>query len=131
MKLPRLLVVGLKSSLSVDPDDALEPFTPNGAGERLWRMVSDVVPVTKEDYFFKIDFTNVSHGASRVLKHIGKRPVVVLGREAWNVLGLERSAPFFSRRCGVYLIPHPSGRTRLYNSPKTRARAGKLIAGLM
>jgi hypothetical protein len=65
---------------------------------------------------------NVSNGVSGDL---GDR-VAVLGREAWVALGLPRTTGFFGRvkRSGVtyILLPHPSGRSLLYNSPRVRAR---------
>ena len=128
-----LLIVGLKNPLDSSPEAALEPFTPNGAGERLWKMVDAVRPIEKVAYFDKIDFVNIASNVDRVKKMVlmDRRRAVVLGREAWSLLGLESKVNFFTRRGSAYLIPHPSGRTLSYNSAKTRRRAGMLIAGLM
>ena len=129
----RLLIVGLKNPLDSSPEAALEPFTPNGAGERLWKMVDAIKPMEKDSYFDKIDFVNVTRDVARVKAMIivDKRRAVVLGREAWALLGFEPKVNFFTRRGSAYLIPHPSGRTLSYNSAKTRRRAGMLIVGLM
>jgi hypothetical protein len=59
--------------------------------------------------------------------------VVVLGKSAWRALGLPRS-PFFSEivtgAATFHLVPHPSGRCRVYNALATRRATGRLLRRL-
>jgi len=128
----RLLIVGLRSEVSDDPRLALEPYTPNGTGERLWKMVNDVTKVSKDRYFMGIDFINVEQAPSleEVKEMAATRSTIVLGRSAWRALGFPRGAEFYSRHGSAHLVPHPSGRTRNYNSRRHRLRTGRLVARL-
>jgi hypothetical protein len=55
----------------------------------------------------------------------------VLGREAWVGLGLPGDHEFWASvrrgRATYTLLPHPSGRCRIYNIEKNRARLRRII----
>ena len=102
---------------------ALEPFS--GSGLRLLRLSG----MSMEDYCARFDRANASD-----LPDLAGRRVVVLGRGAWQRLGL-RPASWFSThqsadRARLTLVPHPSGRCRLYNDPATRERVRALLQSL-
>jgi hypothetical protein len=128
----KLLVVGLENNKSDDPAYAMEPYTPNGAGERLWRMVNDVKSISREEYFRKIDFVNVKNAGPAAVRAMMKgRRVVVCGHLTWAILGLPRSSFWIDHvRAEAWLVPHPSGLTREYNQTENRLKTGRLIARL-
>jgi len=129
------LIVGLVNEKSWKPLDALEPYTPNGAGERLWQMLYDVTGATKEEYLDRFDRANVFESKTRSWRDVSSlvrtmmedREVVVLGRHAWMLLGLNKCA-WFDKTGKCWLIPHPSGRCRMYNTSSNRDRAGRILA---
>ena len=62
--------------------------------------------------------------AARRLRPAIDLPALVLGRDAWRALGLPGDAGFFEMRDGFVLLPHPSGRNRMFNDPE---RSGVLL----
>jgi len=59
--------------------------------------------------------------------------VIVMGREAWSCLGLPRLAFYrtvATPRAELLLVPHPSGRNRMYNARSERIRAAHAMRGL-
>jgi len=56
--------------------------------------------------------------------------VIVLGKETWRALGLPR-VNFFERvqteLAEFVLLPHPSGRNLIYNYPRNRERARRIL----
>jgi len=66
-------------------------------------------------------------GADAIVRTVdGRWPIVVLGRRAATALGIPRDREFLSvswigTRCLV-LLPHPSGRCRLWNDPGFRTQ---------
>lgn len=102
---------------------ALEPFS--GSGLRLLRLSG--LPL--DEYQARFDRANACD-----LPDLAGRRVVVLGRGAWQRLGL-KPAPWFSshtRPCGaeLTLVPHPSGRCRVYNDPAVRDKVRALLMSL-
>jgi hypothetical protein len=127
----RLIIVGWDNEKSWQLEDALEPYTPNGAGERLYKMVNSVVPIDKATYMFRIDCVNVRRiGVGRVRELMCGRPAVVLGVETWYTLFRGRGRFWITCKEGAYVVPHPSGRNRIYNSEASRLRTGRLVARL-
>ena len=122
------MLVGWNNPLTSDPAMALEPHTPNGAGERLWRMVNDECTISRDEYSRSIDFRNVL-GHSDLLEEMKGRTVVVLGTAAWQALGLKRQEMYTSLG-NWHLVPHPSGRNLMYNVKLNKIRTGRLIARL-
>lgn len=60
-----------------------------------------------------------------------KRIVIVLGKQVWNAL-MNPTAEFFERvvegEATFVLLPHPSGKNLLLNSPKVRRKFTKALA---
>jgi len=142
----KAVIVGLFNPKSQDPAYAMEPFTPNGSGERLWKMLSEVVPVTKQDYVGHFEMINVidtdkvtwedveyfEARAIEIERRVESRPAAVLGIMAWTSLRVERSpirkTDWFGHYKNWWLLPHPSGLCRVYNDPVMRRRAGEALA---
>jgi hypothetical protein len=125
----------LKNEISDDPDDALEPYTPNGSGERLYKMVNEQVPITKHEYCKRINFVNLMGTGGRssavVKKFIAEsRATVVCGLEPWKLLELPKTHFWVENANRTYLVPHPSGKNQVYNSDVARRRTGQLIVRL-
>jgi hypothetical protein len=130
-----VLLVGLRNEISKDPEDALEPYTPNGSGERLYNMLAEQVPITKHEYCRRFTFVNLlgTGGKSPTLvKRLAaeSKAAVVLGLEAWRILELPKSHFWVENDVRTYLIPHPSGKNQVYNSEIARRRTGLLLARL-
>ena len=137
----RCVIIGAANHLSYRDKDALEPYTPSGAGERLWDMVNLVHSVSKRDYVKAFTFVNlVPRGRWDAVKarelgpamidFVGSRHALVLGRDVWKALGFS-PVRWFSRvtlMSSWTLLPHPSGRNRLYNEELMRRRVGKILA---
>lgn len=139
----RACIVGLHNRVSNRDEDALEPYTPNGSGERLWKMINAVCGCTKEQYLEAFSLLNLRVGtpplvqlmAKEVREIVGSQPAAVLGAEAWMLLGLEkdktmRRTDWFENRDNWYLLPHPSGLCRVYNSKEMKLRAGELLCDI-
>ena len=124
----KALIIGLVNDKSDDPGDAMEPFTPNGSGERLWRAVNLVTKASRKEYVARFDFVNVT-GNLTIHSMMKNRNVIVLGREAWKMLGLPFTE-WFGNVNSVYLIPHPSGKSHAFNDENVRIRVGKLLSKL-
>ncbi len=133
----KILIVGEDNPHSADPRYALYPHPPGCAGHRLCR---DVLGYEfRADYLKEFDRTNLCSGTwstteARVraldLLESG-RPMVLLGAKVARAFGLE-FAPF-SVACGAALmavLPHPSGRCRVWNEPGSFARARATVATL-
>jgi hypothetical protein len=130
-----VLIVGLRNEISKDPDDALEPYTPNGSGERLYEMVREQVPITKHEYCNRFIFVNLlgTGGKSPTLvKRLTaeSKATVVCGLDAWRLLEMPKSHFWIENDIRTYLIPHPSGKNQVYNSDIARRRTGLLLARL-
>jgi hypothetical protein len=72
----------------------------------------------------------LDHKNGRLLSQKVSGRVAVFGTEAWRALGLPPRAFWESHhteRAAFYLLPHPSGRCRLYNASANRARLRRLF----
>jgi len=69
------------------------------------------------------DLARAKRGAA-VLRGRLTLPALVLGRDAWRALRLPGDTEFFEMRDGFVLLPHPSGRNRVWND---RERSGVLL----
>jgi hypothetical protein len=128
---PKILVVGWSNDKSSDPVDAMEPFTANGSGERLYDIVCCTKSIPVEKYLKAFDFVNVAQtGAEKVKEMMQGRTSVVLGTEAWYALKLRRASFWVDCRDGAWLVPHPSGKNRIYNASQAREKTGKLLRRL-
>jgi len=134
------VILGMCNPISSDPGDALEPHTANGAGERLWKILCEVHPVSREEYVARFDLMNIVQRrdwstieaktrATEIRSAVAWRPTVILGRQVWSALGLHHTA-WFGKIGHWWLAPHPSGRNPLYNDPEIRQKTGELLATL-
>ncbi len=133
---PRILLVGEDNPHSLDPRHALYPHPPGCAGDRLCHRILDE---HRGSYLEKYDRTNLCSGAwstteARVraldLLESG-RPMVLLGARVARAFGLDFLP--FSVACGASLmavLPHPSGRCRLWNDVGSYARARATVEQL-
>jgi hypothetical protein len=144
----KAVIVGIFNPKSQDPKDAMEPFTKNGSGERLWKMLCEVHRITREEYretFLglnvvdrdpkEVDWSDLgylSRRRKRIYDVVGSRSTAVLGITAWSALQVEdspiRKVDWFGRKNNWWLFPHPSGLCRVYNDPAMRRRAGETLA---
>lgn len=132
----KLLIIGFENEKSDDKRDAMEPYTPNGSGDRLYQMVNAVKKISKEDYCKKIDFINVAgaggmglEAAKEMMKK--SKDTVVVGLDAWYAMKMYRVTAFWDKRDGAYLVPHTSGKNYLYNLEEACRKTGHLIWRLM
>ena len=137
------VIIGMHNAKSDDPKDAMEPDTFNGAGERLWRMISDVCGCTKQDYLTRFELMNVLNqkewvvadakiAAGMLRFRLGKRHCFVLGKEAWAALNLPGNVGWFKTErsytgAKYTLLPHPSGKNLMYNDAKIRVKVGQML----
>jgi hypothetical protein len=117
---------------------ALYPWPPGCAGDRLWKMVG----ISKQQWLTRFDRTNVfdapqaakkggaefpmAEARRRVLvmaPHLVERNVVLVGMRVAEAFGAGKGL-FFWREVKVGMVtlnvsvmPHPSGRNRMLNSP--------------
>jgi hypothetical protein len=126
------LIIGFKNELSEDPADAMEPWTPNGAGERLYMMVNSCKRMSKNTFMEKVEFVNAAQLGEKATRRLMRdRPSIVLGLDAWNLLKLKRASFWIDCRSGAWLVPHPSGRNMIYNSVEARKATGRLILRML
>jgi hypothetical protein len=119
-------IVGHEQNPRKERGVALSPDDPGSAGQRLFEM-SGLSAFTYLNAFVRVNVED------RPLIPSGAR-VIVLGREAWNLLGLIlmkvnwfETVDLPVSRMRLTLIPHPSGLCRLYNDPANRERVRKLF----
>jgi hypothetical protein len=118
-------IVGIDNPHSNDPDKALEPTAPgSSAGGRLFAM-SDM---SLEDYLEAFRRVNV---IDRPFQFSRGDVVVVLGLRPWTKLRLPLVANWFGELdwfdIKYVLVPHPSGRSLIYNDPENRERLRELL----
>jgi hypothetical protein len=66
--------------------------------------------------------------AGRALRRqIAGAEALVLGRDAWLALGLPDHCFFFESHKNFTLLPHPSGRSLVYNSGSSRAVLRRVV----
>lgn len=132
-----VLLVGEVNPYSEHPEHALLPWPRNAAGDRLSRILG----ITHRDYLNRFARINLCVLAwSRPLAEAEARriragflcPVVALGRKVAEAFGVEYR-PFAvvshaPQPLGV--LPHPSGRCRVWNSPDARSSARALVEDL-
>ena len=144
------LIVGMNNPYSEDPRYALYPHPERSAGFRLYLMLKEAghreaVSISKLNYAERFDRVNVVAGEPysksaakrerpKVLELMRDRLTIICG--AGTARDLELFYGGFTLEKNVvgpysyYVIPHPSGRTRDYNSSEMRARVGELLLSL-
>jgi hypothetical protein len=117
-------IVGIDNPSSRDPSKALEPHSPVSAGGRLFKMSG----MSMDDYFDSFRRVNV---IDRPFPFSRGDRVVVLGLRPWNRLRLPPALGWWTsvERGGVtfHIVPHPSGRSLLYNDEGNRKRLRDLL----
>lgn len=122
----KTLIMGLDNPHSKNPRAALLPRPRGSAGHRLFVLSGLPWSVYRRSF----DRRNARDGTSAAL--LSNRTAIVLGKDAWRVLGLRR-AEFFSSywssetNTTFILIPHPSGLNRFYNRADNRQRVEALL----
>lgn len=126
----RPLLVGLDNPHSSDPRAALFIRPRGSAGARLHELSG----MGEMEYLRSFDRVNARDLPTGNREHwLSGRTVLVLGREAWRVLGLPPGCRFFDRVLSwdgegkFVLVPHPSGRNHFYNSSANRRRVTRLL----
>ncbi len=148
----KIVLVGMNNPYNLDPKYALYPHPPQSAGGRLFKMMREVSDgLTMSEYAHIFDRINLvrgdwsrPHAATEAAVLVRKqgyrdRRVVMLGEEvraAFGRAGAEFPHPQFqwaemSRKGKWAHIPHPSGRSRAWNSEQVRAEADRFFADLV
>lgn len=144
----KVLIIGMNNPLSMDPKYALYPHPPGCAGWNLWKKMEDAVPEFDQvDYKTTFDRVNLVRGewndglavskAAQMLKEdaLHDRHVLLLGervQRSFRVAGCDvrefGQFKFFlppipkAKRMWAH-VPHPSGRSRVWNDPAVRDEA--------
>lgn len=132
----KALIVGELNPYGADPRHALFPYPENSAGGRLCRKV---MQLEMRDYLARYDRVNLcvekwstpcaKLRADEVKTENAQRVYVLLGSKVCAAFGV----PFipFSVYGGRYVVlPHPSGRCRLWNDYRSYERARNALRGL-
>lgn len=132
----RTVLVGEMNPHRADPRFALYPLPPAASGGRLAKIMG----LTAREYLRAYPYRyNVCGGeewdareallsAERIILKHPDPPMVLLGARVAVAFGF-RFVPF--KRVGRFLmLPHPSGRCRIWNNPRSSGRARRLIRAL-
>ena len=135
----RVLLVGESNPYGADPRLALYPSPPGCAGARL----CGILLMTGREYLQTFDRTNLLEGSrwsapwareSANALSVGnrRRYRVLLGARVAAAHGVPFAPYTFRGPCGHWLIlPHPSGRSRLWCEPGAAERARRLVLALV
>jgi hypothetical protein len=129
------LLVGELNPYGVDPRFALYPLPRGASGDRL----RNIFDMSISEYIGKFDRKNLCVGtwsnkqareAANIIKESQEWGVIILlGAKVSKAFGFHYT-PF--EREGRYLIlPHPSGRNFIWNSPNNIIRARKLVRNVL
>lgn len=142
----RPILLGECDPHSDDPANALSAAVPGSSGWRLWRMIDEAQPMTREEYDALFERRNLVRGrewdarearaaADRLTDALPRgSTVVALGQRVWAATC--RGYPPEPRACvpiggsTFTYLPHPSGRNLYYNDAMNRWWAGKLLSEL-
>lgn len=145
---PRPLLVGESNPYGTDPEFALYPDPQGCAG---WRLAVEILGLHRAAYLRAFERTNLcSEGAwstraardaaASIRLQRAQAPIVLLGARVANAFGLpyepftetRLSNPFTSTpTTRFFLLPHPSGRCRLWNQPDAFQRARAMVLPLV
>lgn len=132
----RPLLVGEVNPLSPDPRLALYPDPPGCAGANLCFRVLGFE--SARAYLRTFDRVNLCVGRwtlrvarerAAVISRDHEGPVILCGSRPCEAFGVP-FVPFTvdtSRERGLYVLPHPSGRCRVWNDPGSAERARVLL----
>lgn len=133
---PQLVIVGELNPYGVDPRYALHDMPSNSAG---WRLRNKILELSRREYL-ALNRHNLCTGrwddvaalreADRLkAAYFGDYVFLLLGRKVATAFGL-KGVELFTRVDSTILIPHPSGRCRVWNEPGSTERARSLIGQL-
>lgn len=134
----RPTIVGEDNPYSQDPHYALYPVPVNSAG---WRLCHRIMNLNKSEYLRYFARVNLCSGAwdsaeakrnAEALvrsKTLEGAPLVLLGTKVCWAFGLMFSP--FSRQGRFTILPHPSGRSRLWNTPEAIPKARALLHDML
>lgn len=130
------LLVGELNPYGADPAFALYPFPEHSAGGRMCRLVLGMRP---REYLAAFDRTNLCSGwwhlkmakaeAAEIAQRREGELLVLLGSKVCAAFGV----PFmpFTAHPGYWqrmvILPHPSGRCRIWNDPKAVDEAKSVL----
>lgn len=135
------VLVGEDNPHSADPARVLWPEPRGASGDRLRRILG----LTVEEYLEQFDRVNLCVQAwdlsrARVeatrLLWVCEReraPLVLLGRRVARAFGVP-DVPLFSRPFSglpITLLPHPSGRSKVWNNREAHRRARRAVRGMI
>jgi hypothetical protein len=123
---------------SCPSDGGSAALVANGCGVGSADRLREMLDITVEQYDLAFSRTNVlehgpwrpraaRHAGAKLKKVVGAARAIVLGRDAWLALGLPTRAMFFETYSNFTLVPHPSGRNRLYNHEEMRVRLREVV----
>jgi len=131
------LLVGEDNPLRSDPVFALYPLPAGRSGDRLRKILG----LTCGEYVRKFSRVNLCGGAwawkearaeaSKIMtdRVLSGAPVILLGAKVAAAFGLP-STPF-KKYGSVLVLPHPSGRCRVWNKRGSAARARRAVSNLI
>ena len=135
---PRAIFVGLSNPYSADPARALYPAPKGSAGYRLCVQILGLAPSEYLANYRRVNLC-MSGGASRYpeaqraaggfLREVGADhpPIVLLGYVVARAFGLP-TVPFVLHEARkMIVLPHPSGRCRLWHEVGAVERARELL----
>ena len=136
----RPLLVGEDNPHSDNPRAALFPRPRGAAGHRL----AEILGMSGAEYLRAFARTNLCDGPwvraaadlrAEQIQFVWPGPIVLLGAKVARAFGVPY-APFSTRRSAdgstrVLVLPHPSGRCRVWNDPAARTRARRAVRRLL
>jgi hypothetical protein len=140
----RPILIGMNNPVYPgQPEFALYPYPPGCTGERIWEMINERTPLSKQEYLRAFDRRNLvdsgdwrpgeaADRAAELLPDLRGREIVLLGSQVRRAFGLPALLIHPLRWRGVRWrqIPHPSGRNLWYNDPTCRALVAMLLSEL-
>lgn len=151
----KVILIGMNNPLSMKPQHALYPHPPGCAGNNLWKKMADVYEgFDRNDYINVFERINLVRGewshqaavakAAHLYRHdrFDERIVVLLGSQvewAFKVAGVDLTDDdYFAwrtpgpSRFGKWTgIPHPSGRSRVWNDLEIRSQSKQFFSELV
>lgn len=124
------LLVGEVNPYGADPEMALYPLPEHAAGGRLARILG----LSHGEYLRRFDRVNLCTGAwslpaarqASYRYRLEGQPKILLGRKVAQAFGYEAGQPF-EKIGDIYLMPHPSGRCRIWNRPGAHEKVRALL----
>ena len=135
----KILLVGESNPHNVSPYLVMYPYPRGSAG---YRLCVDILGMRVNEYLDKFVGMNIckKHWDQKEARFNGDimmesrlHPMILLGSKVCRALKVP-FAPFTVKDCGLSwpyaVLPHPSGRCRLWNEPRAPARARECVGKL-